>query len=226
MFRGLRDLRGAAIAALQKVIDPATELSQLWDDAGRLDVVTAGVKRLIGALLPYADWAPHRGLEHAAPAYLRDPAMALGALHGLVEFDAVLGFTMHRSVRRRDWGDALYQEVTLTDGHRLIIWMGDDILDEDDSDVVLFESELRIIPLSWVHDVSLEVHHRPESDGMSLYRAELRVYIAVPDSAERQKKKTTIFSDELDFSKTVNRHGRDQVLRLIEFGKVLAQQVR
>lgn len=219
------DLRAAAVAALHKVIAPETEWSQLWDDAGRFDVVTAGVKRLIGALQPHADWAPHRALEKAAPAYLRDPAMALGALYGLVELDAVLGFTMHRNVRRRDWGDALYQEVTLTDGHRLIIWMGDDIVDENDSEVVLFESELRIIPLSWVYDVSLEVHHRPGLDGMSLYRAELRIYIAVPDHAVRQKKKTTIFSDELDFDKTVDRHGRAQVLRLIEFGKLLAQQV-
>lgn len=220
------DLRAATIAALENVIARETEWSQLWDEAGRFDVVTAGVNRLIGALQPYADWAPHRGLEQAAPAYLRDPAMALGALYGLVEFDAVLGFTMHRNVRRRDWGDALYQEVTLTDGHRLILWMGDDVIDEDDSDVVLFESELRIVPLSWVHDVSLDVHHRPEPDGMSLHRAELRIYIAVPDSAERHKKKTEIFTDELDFSKTVDRHGRAQVLRLIEFGKVLAQQVR
>ncbi len=220
------DLRAAAIAALRKVIEPVTEWSQLWDDAGRFDIATASVKRLIGALQPYADWAPHRGLEHAAPAYLRDPAMALGALHGLVEFDAVLGFTMHRGVKRRDWGDALYQEVVLTDGHRLILWMGDDILDEDDSEVVLFESELRIIPLSWVHDVSLEVHHRPGPDGMSVHSAELRVYIAIPDNAVRKKKTTDIFTDELEFTKTVSRHGRDQVLRLIEFGKVLGQQVR
>lgn len=219
-------LRDAAIAALLKVIEPATEWSQLWDDAGALDVVIAGVKRLIGALQPYADWAPHRGLEQAAPAYLRDPAMALGALRGLVEFDAVLGFTMHRAVKRRDWGDALYQEVTLTDGHRLILWMGDDIVDEGDSELVLFESELRVISLSWVYDVSLEVHHQPGPDGMSLHSAELRVYIAVPDNAVRQKKTTDIFTDELDFDKTVNRHGRDQVVRLIEFGKVLARQVR
>ncbi|MCV7356006.1 hypothetical protein FHU31_000138 [Mycolicibacterium fluoranthenivorans] len=221
------ELRAAAIAALQRVIDPATEWSQLWDDAGRLDVVTAGVKRLIGALQPCADWAPHQELEQAASAYLRDPAMALGALHGLVEFDAVLGFTMHRSIKRRDWGDSLYQEITLTDGLRLVLWMGDDILDEDDSEVVLFESELRIIPLSWVHDVSLEVHHRPEPDGMSLHSVELRIYIAIPDNAvQKKKKKTAIFSDELDFSKTVNRHGHEQVSRLIEFGKVLARQVR
>ncbi len=153
--------------------------------------------------------------------------MALGALHGLVEFDAVLGFTMHRSIKRRDWGDSLYQEITLTDGLRLVLWMGDDILDEDDSEVVLFESELRIIPLSWVHDVSLEVHHRPEPDGMSLHSVELRIYIAIPDNAvQKKKKKTAIFSDELDFSKTVNRHGHEQVSRLIEFGKVLARQVR
>jgi hypothetical protein len=219
------DLRAAAVAALHKVIAPETEWSQLWDDAGRLDVVTAGVARLIAALQPYADWAPHRELEHAARAYLRDPAMALDALLAVVDFDAVLDFTMHRRIRRRDWGDSLYQEVTLTDGHRLILWMGDDILTDNDAEVVLFESELRIIPLSWVYDVSLEVHHRPGLDGMSLYRAELRIYIAVPDHAVRQKKTTDIFTDELDFGKTVDRHGRAQVLRLIEFGKLLAQQV-
>lgn len=225
-FEVSAELRASAIAALRKVIEPATEWSQLWDDAGRLDVVTAGVARLITALQPYADWAPHRALEHAARAHLRDPAMALDALHAVVDFDAVLDFTIHRRIRRRDWGDSLYQEVTLTDGQRLILWMGDDILTDNDAEKVFFASELRIIPLSWVHDVSLEVHHRPDPDGMSLYSAQLRVYVAVPDNAVRHKKTTEIFSDELDFSKTVNRHGREQVLRLIEFGTVLARQVR
>jgi hypothetical protein len=72
------------------------------------------------------DWAPYSSLEDAAKVYLRDPDLALDQLRSLVDFPAVKSFIMSRGVTSELWGDALWQEVVLTDGRRLIIWRADD----------------------------------------------------------------------------------------------------
>jgi hypothetical protein len=68
------------------------------------------------------DWAPYSSLEDAAKVYLRDPDLALDQLRSLVDFPAVKSFIVSRGVTSELWGDALWQEVVLTDGRRLIIW--------------------------------------------------------------------------------------------------------
>lgn len=72
------------------------------------------------------DWAPYSSLEDAAKVYLRDPDLALDQLRSLVDFPAVKSFIVSRGVTSELWGDALWQEVVLTDGRRLIIWRADD----------------------------------------------------------------------------------------------------
>jgi hypothetical protein len=208
-FEVTDDVRSAAISALGRVVDPDSEWSQLWAESDSLDEALAGIDRVVGLLLPYENWAPHRRLEDAAAAYLNDPAIALDALRGVVDFDAVRGFSMERVVSRNEWGDTLYQEIALTDGDRLILWMGDDAADEDRPGAQLFKSEVRVLDLASIPDVVLEVNFRPQSAGKSLYSAQVRVFI---------------HDGELRFTKALDDGGPDQTRRLIEFGKLLTNR--
>src|SRR6476646_8031621 len=72
------------------------------------------------------DWAPYSSLEDAARVYLRDPELALDQLRTVVDFPAVRSFIMSRGATDEPWGDAVWQEVVLTDGRRLIIWRAED----------------------------------------------------------------------------------------------------
>ena len=58
--------------------------------------------------------------------YLRDPDLALDQMRSVVEPSAIRSFVMSRGFTEESWGEALWQEVLATDGHRLIIWRADD----------------------------------------------------------------------------------------------------
>ena len=65
------------------------------------------------------DWAPYSSVEDAAKVYLRDPELALEQLRSVVDFRSIKSFIMSRGASEESWGDAVWQEVVLTDGERL-----------------------------------------------------------------------------------------------------------
>jgi len=74
------------------------------------------------------DWAPYSSVEEAAKVYLRDPDLALDQLRSVIDLSAIKSFIMSRGSTEESWGDAVWQEVVLTDGLRLIMWRADDEL--------------------------------------------------------------------------------------------------
>ena len=66
------------------------------------------------------DWAPYSSVEDAAKVYLRDPELALEQLRSVVDFRSIKSFIMSRGITEDSLGDAVWQEVVLTDGERLI----------------------------------------------------------------------------------------------------------
>jgi hypothetical protein len=78
------------------------------------------------------DWAPYSSVEEAAKVYLRDPDLALDQIRSVIDLSAIKSFIMSRGSTEESWGEALWQEVVLTDGQRLIIWRADDELSTAD----------------------------------------------------------------------------------------------
>lgn len=231
-FDVTEELRAQAVTALRNVLAPPSAWSQVWVDSDVEPAARWTLAQLITDLAPYRDWARHRRLEDAAPAYLRDPALALECVRGVVDFAAIQGFVMNREVHQRDWGRTLYQEIAATDGSRLIIWMGDDIIAADDDapapGLPLFQSEVRVLPLSWAYDVSTEINYGTGKLGECvLHSVELTVSVGVADYSKKVagNKRTNIFSHELYFTKSLSDGGHDQMLRLIDFGRLLSKQV-
>src|SRR4030088_700956 len=72
------------------------------------------------------DWAPYSSVEEAAEVYLRDPDLALDQLRSVIDLSAIESFIMSRGQTDESWGEAVWQEVVLTDGHRLLMWRADD----------------------------------------------------------------------------------------------------
>ncbi|CRZ17062.1 DUF4262 domain-containing protein [Mycolicibacterium neworleansense] len=223
------ELRNRAVAALREVVRPDSEWSLLWADSDLEASAHATVTQLITELEPYGDWTPHRRLETALPACLRDPAIALEALRGIVDFDAVQAFTVERFIKRHDWGPALYQEVAVLDGERLILWMGDDVRADDDPDpgTPQFESGLRVIPRSWIYDISIDENFRIDNGRRILYGAEVCITLGINDHAKRTRgtKKTEFYPAELKFSKSIHDGGPEHIARLVEFGRAATKML-
>lgn len=219
------DLRKAAAEALRAVAAPQSEWAQLWAETEYEAEAHWTVTQLITDLEPYQDWAPFPHLEDAVAAHLRDPAVALEALRGIVEFDAVQAFIIERRVNDEDWGRPLYQEIALIDGERLIVWIGDDVRDDD---VPLFSSEVRVIPLSWIYDASLDERYRLQSGVRMLHSVHLSLDVAITDSATRvpDTDKTELRARGFYFSKAVDDGGHDQMVRLAAFGRAAARLIR
>src|SRR6185295_17421880 len=72
------------------------------------------------------DWAPYSSVEEAAKVYLRDPELGLDQLRSVIDLSAIKSFIMSRGATEESWGEAIWQEVVLTDGRRLIMWRADD----------------------------------------------------------------------------------------------------
>jgi hypothetical protein len=219
------DLRKAAVAALREVVASQSEWAQLWAQSGDEAAAHWSVTQLITDLEPYEDWAPFRRLEEAVHAHLRDPAIALEALRQVVELDAIQAFTMERSISQEDWGRTLYQQIAAIDGERLIVWMGDDVRDDD---VPLFSSEVRVIPLSWIYDVSVDERYRLQSSARALHSVHLSLDVAMTDIATRVpgSDKTELRARSFYFSKAVDDGGHDQMVRLVKFGRAAMKLVR
>jgi hypothetical protein len=175
----------------------------------------------------YQDWAPYSGLEEAAAAYLRDPAIAMDALRRVINPSAVQAFTMERTLAPEDGADeSLYQEIAITDGRVLVLWMGNDVAGGDDAEpgATLLRSTVRSFPLSAIVDRTLEVNYRVDvTGGRSLHSVELRLFTAKLDhTVAETPSRTEAYCDELRFTKSVTDGGRAQMERLAQFGRVIS----
>ena len=175
------------------------------------------------------DWAPYSSLEDAARVYLRDPELALDQLRTVVDFPAVRSFIMSRGATDEPWGDAVWQEVVLTDGRRLIIWRA-----EDESSTAeyreprqVLDAAVRTILLSTITDHILTTEFEVYDDGSRrLAEVRLRVYTQLL-TRTRQKSAvdTDLFCESFRYVKTVDNGGLAQMERLLQFGRVLSRSM-
>jgi hypothetical protein len=175
------------------------------------------------------DWAPYSQLDDAVRAYLRDPDVALDELAGVLDPADVLSFTCELVTSAQPWGEALWQEVAVTDGRRLILWHGDDEVDQDRPDALMFSSSLRTIPLTAVVDQGLRHRFRTEPDGSRTMNAVL-LYLStqtpeksVTELAEANQTRTLQYVETYRFSKSVTDGGLAQMQRLLQFGRALSR---
>ena len=111
------------------------------------------------------DWAPYTSVDEAAKVYLRDPDLALDQLRSVVDLPAIKSFIMSRGLTEEEWGEAVWQEVVLTDGQRLIMWRADDELSTaDDRERRVLSASVRTILLPTVTDHVLTAEYEVLSD--------------------------------------------------------------
>lgn len=178
-----------------------------------------------GADLPavFPDWSPYRDLESAARAYLRDPEIALEALDGVLQGGPVLSFTLERFVNEVN---GVWQEVAVCDGHRLILWHGEDI-PPDDGPAGSMSSSLRVVPLSTVTEVGCRRRLRRSADGRVRVDS-VDVYLlltSMDEGVSGDDAQPVPRHDALRFGKTLDDGGAGQITRLEEFARSVAAAV-
>jgi len=174
------------------------------------------------------DWAPYYGLEDAAKVYLRDPTMALDQLRGVVDFPSIQSFFMSRRVTEESWGEALSQEVVLTDGRRLIMWRADDdVSTTDGQQHQVLNTSVRTILLSTITDHILTTEFEILNDGTRrLAEVRLRMYTQlITRSHEKSATDTDFFCESFRYDKSVDNGGLAQMERLLQFGRVLSRSI-
>jgi len=172
------------------------------------------------------DWAPYSSLEEAVRVYLRDPELALDQLRSVIDLAAINSFIMSRGSTEESWGEALWQEVVLTDGHRLIIWRADDELSSaDDRERRMLSSSVRTILLSTITDHVLTAEYEVLSDDTRrLSEVRLRMYTQlVTRSRQKSATDTDIYCESFRYYKSVDDGGLAQMQRLLQFGRVLSR---
>ena len=174
------------------------------------------------------DWAPYTTLEDAARVYLRDPELALDQLRSLVDFTAITSFIMSRGETEESWGTALWQEIVLTDGRRLIMWRADDESTSTDGyDRRTLESSVRTILLSTITDHILTTQFDVLDDGTRrLSEVRLRMYTQlITRSHQKSVTDTDLFCESFRYTKTVDNGGLAQMQRLLQFGRGLSRSM-
>jgi len=179
------------------------------------------------------DWAPYAQLEDAVRAYIRDADPALDALSGVLDPSAVLAFTCEQVRSQQEWGESWWQEVAVTDGHRLVLWHGDDEADEERPGGLMFSSSLRTIPLSAIVDQGLRNRFRVEPDGSrTMHAVMLYLSTQTPERATTElaadagaagETRTVQYVETYRFSKSVTDGGLAQMQRLLQFGRALSR---
>jgi hypothetical protein len=175
------------------------------------------------------DWAPYSSVEEAARVYLRDPELALDQLRSLVDFAAIKSFIMSRGATEEAWGEALWQEIVLTDGRRLIMWRADDELSsaEGRESRQILDASVRTILLSTITDHILTTEFEILDDGTRrLAEVRLRMYTQLL-TRTRQKSAvdTDLFCESFRYTKTVDNGGLAQMQRLLQFGRMLSRSM-
>lgn len=175
------------------------------------------------------DWAPYPRLEDAVHAYIRDADAALEALGGVLDPTDVVAFTCERVASTQTWGESLWQEVAVTDGRRLVLWHGDDEVDDDRPGSLMFSSSIRTIPLSAIVDQGLRNRFRTEPDGsrtmhaVMLYLSTQTPERSITELAEANETRTVQYVETYRFSKSVTDGGLAQMQRLLQFGRALSK---
>ena len=172
------------------------------------------------------DWAPYSSVEEAAKVYLRDHTLALEQLRSVVDLSEIKSFIMSRGQTDESWGEALWQEVVLTDGHRLLMWRADDELSTaGDRERRVLAASVRSILLSSITDQVLTTEYEVLSDDTRrLSEVRLRMYTQLVTRA-RQKSatETDIFCESFRYYKSVDNGGLAQMQRLLQFGRLLSR---
>src|ERR1700754_5298490 len=172
------------------------------------------------------DWAPYSSVDEAVKVYLRDPDLALDQLRSVVELPAIKSFIMSRGLTEESWGEALWQEVVLTDGRRLIMWRADDeVSTANDHERRILNSSVRTILLSTITDHVLTTEYDVLEDGTRrLSEVRLRMYTQlVTRSRQKSVTDTDIFCESFRYFKSVDNGGLAQMQRLLQFGRVLSR---
>jgi hypothetical protein len=151
------------------------------------------------------DWAPYSSVEEAAEVYLRDPDLALDQLRSVIDLSAIKSFIMSRGQTDESWGEAVWQEVVLTDGHRLLMWRADDEMS------TAGDRERRVL-----------------DDGTRrLSEVRLRMYTQlVTRSRQKSATETDIYCESFRYRKSVDDGGLAQMQRLLQFGRVLSRGIQ
>jgi hypothetical protein len=175
------------------------------------------------------DWAPYSSVEEAAKVYLRDPDLALDQIRSVVDLPTIKSFIMSRGFTDESWGEALWQEVVITEGHRLIMWRADDEMSTaGERERRVLNASVRTILLSSITDQVLTAEYERLDDGTRrLSEVRLRMYTQLVTRA-RQKSvtETDIYCESFRYYKSVDNGGLAQMQRLLQFGRVLSRCAR
>ena len=182
------------------------------------------------------DWAPYSSVEEAAKVYLRDPELALDQLRSVIDLSAIMSFIMSRgSTEESDSASPAsgwypqWQEVVLTDGHRLIMWRADDELSTaDDRERRVLNASVRTILLSTITDHVLTAEYEVLGDDTRrLSEVRLRMYTQlVTRSRQKSATETDIYCESFRYQKSVDNGGLAQMQRLLQFGRVLSRCIQ
>ena len=170
----------------------------------------------------FPDWSPYRDLASAARAYLRDPDVALEALGGVLGEAPVLGFTLERFVTEVN---GVWQEVAVCDGHRLVLWHGEDVA-EGEAPAGSMTSSLRVVPLATVTEVGCRRRLVRAPDGrIRVNGVDVYLLLGSLDETVPADGPYAARHDALRFGKTLDDGGPGQIARLEEFARLIASLV-
>ncbi len=174
------------------------------------------------------DWAPYSSVEEAARVYLRDPELALDQLRPVVDLPTIRSFIMSRGYTDEPWGDedqALWQEIVLTDGHRLIMWRAEDEMSSSERDGRVLNASVRTILLSTITDHVLTAEYEVLDDNTRrLSEVRLRMYTQlITRSRQKSATEADIYCESFRYYKSVDDGGLAQMQRLLQFGRVLSR---
>jgi hypothetical protein len=168
-------------------------------------------------------------MEEAAKVYLRDPDLALDQVRSVVDLAAVKSFIMSRGFTEESWGEALWQEVVLTDGHRLLMWRADDEMSTaGERERRVLNASVRTILLSTITDHVLTTEYEVLDDGTRrLSEVRLRMYTQlITRSRQKSATESDIYCESFRYLKSVDNGGLAQMQRLIQFGRVLSRCIQ
>jgi hypothetical protein len=173
----------------------------------------------------FPDWSPYTDLEQAARAYFRDPDVALEALAGALGDDGkVLGFTLERMVS--DDG-MVWQEAAVCDGHRIVLWHGEDVPDEEFPGGAM-TSAIRTVPLTRVTEIGYrQLLVRAEEGTQRVHGVDVYILLESLDEAGEAGRdgegSYVIRHDAIRLGKTSEGGGPGQMRRLTEFAHLIAR---
>jgi hypothetical protein len=155
--------------------------------------------------------------------------LALDQIRSVVDLPAIKSFIMSRGFTDESWGEALWQEVVLTDGQRLIIWRADDEMSTSgERERRVLNASVRTILLSSITDQVLTAEYERLDDGTRrLSEVRLRMYTQlVTRSRQKSVTETDIYCESFRYYKSVDNGGLAQMQRLLQFGRVLSRCVQ